>query len=309
MQFRKQLIADAEKDAAETADRIRKEFEDAYRAELGTMNYLRDMDILNVGQYYDNLRWLQTNYLEEGSDEWRRVNVEIYQYEKRSHAERLEAEKKFHAAKKAEQDAAAKRAYDERVRQIRDELALEKERLNQLIKNIDDELNARKRLEEEQSFEKRIAMLQLQIEHERNAENIVELEKELLRVEKERDDYEFRRQKEDEKTALREQMTAADKLAQAQIAEAERTRDELLKQYEKVYDVMMEQLGGTGGHMPLQAVPDAFAAAAKQASQTTGPTRENIVDNRQFTAPITAITTVTPQMIAAVVRNVMEEML
>ncbi|MCL2004430.1 MAG: phage tail tape measure protein [Oscillospiraceae bacterium] len=298
-------LEEAARKAAEDAERYRVS---AYNARREQLRYERDMDIIDDERYYAQLRRLQQGYLHESEEEWRRVNVEIYQFEKRMQQERLKEEEKFLQDKRAAEQRAVREAYDERAKQIRAELSLEKDRLNQLIRNIDEELAARRRLGEEESFEKRIAALQMQIEYERNTENRIALEKELLRVEKERDEYQFRMQREDEKTALRAQMTAAEELAAAQIANAERTRDELLKQYDEIYNVMLEQLTGKPREAPLQAAADAYAAAAKALSSVTSSV-QTVNDNRQYTAPITIANAWTEQMIAALVRNTLEQML
>ncbi len=315
-------IEDARKQAEDERQREYEEWIASMKAAFDRgrreIEYKRDMDLITEEEFYKKLRELQQQYLWHPAlqDDSRGVDVEIYQWEKRMKeaAERARQEElKQQEREIAEREALAKKeaqaAYDERKKQIQKELDLEKKRLNEIIQNIDDELAARDKLNEDEDYAKRLAKLQMDIEYERNAENRIELEKELLRLQQEREDELYREQKEAEKDAVRQQIDAAETLADRQIEEAERARDALLEQYEELYAVMVEQLTGKPREMPLTAVQEAYDAARRQIEQSMGATIQQ--DNRQTTYPISVSTViaVTPEMIAAVVRNEIERLM
>jgi hypothetical protein len=241
------------------------------------------------------------------------VDVEIYQWEKRmeeaaKRAKEAEVSRQTQEAearrKIAEQEA--KDAYTLRVKQIKEELDLEKSRLNQIIANIDAELDARDRLKDEEDYEKRVARLKLDIEFERNAENRIALEKELLRLQKDREEELYREGKQAEKDAVQAQIDAAETLADSQIAAAEKTRDALLSQYEQLYTVMVEQLTGTTAKSPLTAVQEAYDAARRAIEQTVTNT---VNTTNTYSAPITIANAWTPEMLHALVRNSLERLM
>lgn len=101
--------------------------------------------------------------------------------------------------------------------QIKDELKLEKDRMQEIIDNVDWEIAERNRPNTEQDYDKKIATLKMQIEYERDGENRLALEKELLRVEQEKADWEWRQQKDEEKRTTRDQMAEAENIAQEQL--------------------------------------------------------------------------------------------
>ncbi len=60
---------------------------EAFKVARAEMDYLRDMDIKAEDEYYADLLALQTKHLKEGSDEWKKVNIEIYRHKKDVKAE------------------------------------------------------------------------------------------------------------------------------------------------------------------------------------------------------------------------------
>ncbi|MDL2273978.1 hypothetical protein LJC34_05510 [Oscillospiraceae bacterium OttesenSCG-928-G22] len=213
-----------------------------YKELRKALEYERDMEEISQEEFYEKLRALQTEYLEAGSDEWRKVNVEIYNFEKKLNEDRIkeqestlkkleamqaEAEKGLQQVVNRElQKARAYEAmlderYQKRLKNIDAELEAEKKRLNEIIENIDREIAARKRLQEEESYEKREARLQMLLSFERDDDNIANLEKELLLLQADREEWEYQNTQSDRKDAARELMEIAEQIAEVKRKEAE----------------------------------------------------------------------------------------
>ena len=168
-----------EKIQTESSEKAAAAKQEAYEAELADLQYFLDMDIISEQQYYEELARLRDQYLEENSDAWRQANVQLHNYLEQCRQEELDAAQQAYdaqleslkaayeaqvsalkesleeekAALKDRYDAekdAAKDAYEARKDQIEAELKAEKERLNAIIDGINEEIQARRELREDE---------------------------------------------------------------------------------------------------------------------------------------------------------------
>lgn len=167
----------------------------------------------------------------------------------------LEAEKDALEDAYKEQKEAAKAAYEEKKAAIQAELALEKERLNAVIDGIDAEIQARKELREDEEQDgaiekarKRLEAAQAQLAYARTDEDRAEWEKEVVRLQEalqeavqDKEDTAFYREKEAEKEAVKEQITAAEDAAKEQQEQASRDYEAALERLEDDYEAALEQ--------------------------------------------------------------------
>lgn len=167
----------------------------------------------------------------------------------------LEAEKDALEDAYKEQKEAAKAAYEEKKAAIQAELALEKERLNAVIDGIDAEIQARKELREDEEQDgaiekarKRLEAAQEQLAYARTDEDRAEWEKEVVRLQEalqeavqDKEDTAFYREKEAEKEAVKEQITAAEDAAKEQQEQASRDYEAALERLEDDYEAALEQ--------------------------------------------------------------------
>ncbi len=194
------------------------------------------LDKITQEQFFDGLVAAQKEYLVSSSNEWMKLEIELYQFSKKQREAALqEAQKAYTNALKAETDEAAA-ALKERQSQIDRELAIEKERLNAIIQNIDAEIDERERLEASQDFEKRIDTLQTQIKYERDDENKVQLERELTRTQKEQGDWQFGQRKAEERMSAQNEIAAAEKKAGKERELAQREHDTRVNNIQIEYD-------------------------------------------------------------------------
>ena len=207
----------------------------------------------------------------------------------------------------------AEQRHQLRVSQINQELELEKTRLQEIISNIDKELAERGRLDEQDNFKKRKAVLELMIAYERDAEKKIELEKELLRLTMERTELEYRQGKEDEKQAARDSMSAAESAAENARSQSEAERDDEVRgaanaakqAANAAIDAMAE----------AKRAADAEVEAARQAqlgaqSISNNAISTNNIDSRTFSAPVTVMqSAVTSAQLALAITKGLEKMI
>lgn len=246
----------------------------AYDEELADLNYFLDMEIISEEEYYAALASLRDQYLEENSDAWRQANVALHNYQQQCREEELAAAKAAYeaqldalksayedqkdAAKEAyeAQKDAAREAYEEKKAQIQEELALEKERLNAVIDGINQEIQARRELREDEDLDAAIAAAQkrldaakAQLAYARTDQDRAEWEKEIVRLEEalreavqNKEDTEFYRQKEAEREAVQDQIEAAEEKAEAAEDAAEADYEATLQQLEEEYGAALDRL-------------------------------------------------------------------
>ena len=274
-----------EKIQTESREKAAAANQEAYEAELADLQYFLDMDIISEQQYYEELARLRDQYLEETSDAWRQANVQLHNYLEQCRQEELDAAQQAYdaqleslkaayeaqvsalkesleeekAALKDRYDAekdAAKDAYEARKDQIEAELKAEKERLNAIIDGINEEIQARRELREDEEQDdaiaearKRLEAAEAQRDFARNEEERREWEKEVARLQEaldkaiqDKEDTQFYREKEEEKEKIEAEIDAAEEAADQAKKEAKEDYEAEIKRLEEEYKRELEYL-------------------------------------------------------------------
>ncbi len=274
-----------EKIQTESREKAAAANQEAYEAELADLQYFLDMDIISEQQYYEELARLRDQYLEENSDAWRQANVQLHNYLEQCRQEELDAAHQAYdaqleslkaayeaqvsalkesleeekAALKDRYDAekdAAKDAYEARKDQIEAELKAEKERLNAIIDGINEEIQARRELREDEEQDdaiaearKRLEAAEAQRDFARNEEERREWEKEVARLQEaldkaiqDKEDTQFYREKEEEKEKIEAEIDAAEEAADQAKEEAKKDYEAEIKRLEEEYKKELEAL-------------------------------------------------------------------
>lgn len=274
-----------EKIQTESREKAAAANQEAYEAELADLQYFLDMDIISEQQYYEELARLRDQYLEENSDAWRQANVQLHNYLEQCRQEELDAAQQAYdaqleslkaayeaqvsalkesleeekAALKDRYDAekdAAKDAYEARKNQIEAELKAEKERLNAIIDGINEEIQARRELREDEEQDdaiaearKRLEAAEAQRDFARNEEERREWEKEVARLQEaldkaiqDKEDTQFYREKEEEKEKIEAEIDAAEEAADQAKEEAKKDYEAEIKRLEEEYKKELEAL-------------------------------------------------------------------
>lgn len=274
-----------EKIQTESSEKAAAAKQEAYEAELADLQYFMDMDIISEQQYYEELARLRDQYLEENSDAWRQANVQLHNYLEQCRQEELDAAQQAYdaqleslkaayeaqvsalkesleeekAALKDRYDAekdAAKDAYEARKDQIEAELKAEKERLNAIIDGINEEIQARRELREDEEQDdaiaearKRLEAAEAQRDFARNEEERREWEKEVARLQEaldkaiqDKEDTQFYREKEEEKEKIEAEIDAAEEAADQAKKEAKEDYEAEIKRLEEEYKRELEYL-------------------------------------------------------------------
>ncbi|MDU3680768.1 MAG: hypothetical protein E7G07_12170 [Flavonifractor plautii] len=302
-----------EKIQTESSEKAAAASQEAYEAELADLQYYLDMDIISEQQYYEELARLRDEYLEEGSDAWREANVQLHDYLEQCREEELEAaQKAYDAQLKALEDAyndqvaalkealseekdalkerydaekeAAKEAYEARKNQIDAELKAEKDRLNAVIDGINEEIQARKELREDEQQDdaiavarKRLEAAQANLTFARDDEERREWEKEVARLQEaldqaiqDKEDTQFYREKEEEQEKLEAQIDAAEEAADKAKEDAKTDYDAALVKLEAEYDKALEELERKYEEAIAEAKRAYEEAAAEARAPSTG---------------------------------------
>lgn len=178
------------------------------------------------------------------------------------------------------QKEAARAAYEAKRDEIEAELALEKERLNGIIDAINEEIQARKELREDESQDdaiatarKRLEAAQAQLAYARTDEDRAEWEKEVIRRQealdkaiRDKEDTLFYREKEEEKQAVQDQIDQAEAKAQADLKAAQAEYDALLNQMEADYQAQLAQAKAEY-EAALERAQGEYEAALKRAQE------------------------------------------
>lgn len=274
-----------EKIQTESREKAAAANQEAFEAELADLQYFLDMDIISEQQYYEELARLRDQYLEENSDAWRQANVQLHNYLEQCRQEELDAAQQAYdaqleslkaayeaqvsalkesleeekAALKDRYDAekdAAKDAYEARKDQIEAELKAEKERLNAIIDGINEEIQARRELREDEEQDdaiaearKRLEAAEAQRDFARNEEERREWEKEVARLQEaldkaiqDKEDTQFYREKEEEKEKIEAEIDAAEEAADQAKKEAKEDYEAEIKRLEEEYKRELEYL-------------------------------------------------------------------
>lgn len=274
-----------EKIQTESREKAAAANQEAFEAELADLQYFLDMDIISEQQYYEELARLRDQYLEENSDAWRQANVQLHNYLEQCRQEELDAAQQAYdaqleslkaayeaqvsalkesleeekAALKDRYDAekdAAKDAYEARKDQIEAELKAEKERLNAIIDGINEEIQARRELREDEEQDdaiaearKRLEAAEAQRDFARNEEERREWEKEVARLQEaldkaiqDKEDTQFYREKEEEKEKIEAEIDAAEEAADQAKKDPKEDYEAEIKRLEEEYKRELEYL-------------------------------------------------------------------
>jgi len=223
--------------------------EEYYADQVSTLDFYLALDLITEAEYYARLEALRDTYLTENSDAWQSATEKLYKYQKTLLDSQL-----------SEAEAAIDAWLATRKAQVSAELALEKERVNGIIAAINDEISARKQAKTEAGYEdaitaaqKKVDALLLQIEYERDEDNLAELQKELIRAqqalataEENYSDYLWELEKNAEIAALQEEIAQMEADAAAELealeAEAEAAKAEAQEEYLVLLNELVEYM-------------------------------------------------------------------
>jgi len=223
--------------------------EEYYADQVSTLDFYLALDLITEAEYYAKLEALRDTYLTENSDAWQSATEKLYKYQKTLLDTKL-----------SEAEAAIDAWLATRKAQVSAELALEKERVNGIIAAINDEISARKQAKTEAGYEdaitaaqKKVDALLLQIEYERDEDNLAELQKELIRAqqslaaaEENYSDYLWELEKNAEIAALQDEIAQLEADAAAELealeAEAEAAKAEAQEEYLVLLNELVEYM-------------------------------------------------------------------
>ena len=182
---------------------------EAYRTKRSELEYLRDMELITEEQFYNGLDSIRQKHLKNNVDEWRRVDVEI----KRFNDKQAEAVKKAAEAAAKEAERLQKERLSNFNKYIDEVVRLAQEAANEQIKSLDKEADAYDRLMAKQNQQKKLTEAQKRLAFEMDEENQADLRKYIARLEKEIKEQEYKDYITDTKTAIQDQMSAVQSLA------------------------------------------------------------------------------------------------
>lgn len=248
----------------------------SYRRNLNLDNEYQELEKLKQlrQKYYgDELK----KPVEEHSEELKRLNISIYQTENSLNQKRLSstknltgesekaiaemykneeklaketydktiklAKEKFDESKKLakeQHDESRKKLdewYNEEIKSIDENLKAKEHAINESIKAIDKEIEARKRLKQEENYNKKTDSLKAQLEFSKLDDfSRLELEAELKRLEEEQADYKWELEQQNKKDILSEELANAKELAEAQKEHLKEILDIKNQQNQQAYD-------------------------------------------------------------------------
>lgn len=272
----------------EQEDEATKAREAEYQKKLDDLKYFRDISLISEQTYYDKLRELQSKYLTEGSAEWRRVNVELYNYQQQRVAD-------FDALLEAQQKARQERLQElteQRIAAIKAEQKAEEERLNVAIEGINAEIAARRRLRQQEGDEDAVAKAQktldaakAQLAYARDEYTRAELQKEVARAQSAYDaavqtkvDNDWYAQKQAQLDALQDKMQQVRDDAESKIDSAGQWASQQLAREEAVQREAQRarEIQMNASSMTLEARRAAKAATTVAGAVTTQTTQNSV---------------------------------
>lgn len=272
----------------EKEDEATKAREAEYQKKLDDLKYFRDISLISEQTYYDKLRELQSKYLTEGSAEWRRVNVELYNYQQQRVAD-------FDALLEAQQKARQERLQElteQRIAAIKAEQKAEEERLNVAIEGINAEIAARRRLRQQEGDEDAVAKAQktldaakAQLAYARDEYTRAELQKEVARAQSAYDaavqtkvDNDWYAQKQAQLDALQDKMQQVRDTAESKIDSAGQWASQQLAREEAVQREAQRarEIQMNASSMTLEARRAAKAATTVAGAITTQTTQNSV---------------------------------
>lgn len=198
----------------------------------------------------------ESKALEDSRKEKEQALKDQYKAEKALREEQYRADKEALNRAYKDQKAAAKEAYEAKKAAIQQELSLEQERLEGVLAGIDAEVQARRRLREDEDLDeaverarKSLEAAKAQRDFARSDEDRAEWEKEVLRRQEDleqavqnRDDTLFYREKDAEKQAFQDQLDGVREAAKRAQEEASAEYQETLERLEQANAGALERL-------------------------------------------------------------------
>ena len=272
---------------AQLRDQYLAEDSEAWRqANVQIRQYQQERQSSVFNAFLNEIQRAQQEYQELADKAEERYNDRVQELEDALDALKDALKDWYDAQKDAQKDwydtqkETAKDAFEAKKEQIDQELELEKERLNAIIEGIDEEIQARRELREDEEQDdaiakarKRLEAAQAQLAFARTEEDRVEWEKEVIRLQEaldqaiqDKEDTLFYREKEEEKEGIREQITAAEDAADKAKEEAEKEYEAELDRLEKEYEDRLQALEAEY-NAELQRLEAEHQAALEQAKK------------------------------------------
>ena len=286
---------------------------EAYQEQLDDLQYFRKMELISEEEYYTRLGRLQSDYLEEGSAEWRNVNTQLFDWQKQQQEQAAKNLESVLQERKKKLDELTQ----QRIASIEAELAAEEKRLNATIEGINEEIAARRRLRQEESDEDAVARAQkkldaakAQLSFARDDYSRAELQKEVTRAQQSLDeavqskeDNDWYAAKQAEIDALERQIALAREAAQRDMDSAGQWAKKALAEQEAYqYYYQREQEAAQAAQRTAQVA----STAAKVATATLGAISN--VTNNNAVKIVTGAAAMTSGQVARLVEKSLEKL-
>lgn len=313
---------DESKAELEAAEKAAQQKQKEYTDGLADLKYFKDMSLISEGDYYTSLAKLRDDYLEENSEEWRRVTVELYNWQQKQQDAVLAAQQAAYAAAQKQRANLVKQYTDERIAAIKAEQKAEEDRINALIDGIDEEVAARKRLREVEGDEDAVAKAQktleaaqAQLSFARDETTRAELTKEVARAQEaldkakqSKEDNDWYYAKEQEKAALQDRLDVTKDKYQTKIDNAsewaaDRVATEIARQREEDAQIEMEYAQMAAAQKAAAGVLATVGQAVKQVTNAV----TNISNKNSFSLT-TGASPMTSGQMTRVAEKVLEKM-
>ena len=286
--------------------------EKIYDERMALQKYFLSMGIITEEKYYAEMAKLRDQYLSENSAKWRDANLQLLNHQK-STLEKL-AEQQAKAAKDAQSEIEA--MTKNRIESIKREIAAEEKRVSTIVDGINSEIEARRRLRQEESNEDAVARArkaleaaQGQLEFARDDYSQAEWEKEVARAQEAYNaavqnklDNDFFNQKNQQIAELQKGLEVYKENAQTDIDNAETwARQEYSRQQAGEAHRRAEMAAQDKAEQAAQDAASAVAQVVKNVVNTV----QNVVNNR--TASVN-ITNNSAQMTSGQIANTIEKL-
>ena len=286
---------------------------EAYQEQLDDLQYFRKMELISEEEYYTRLGRPQSDYLEEGSAEWRNVNTQLFDWQKQQQEQAAKNLESVLQERKKKLDELTQ----QRIASIEAELAAAEKRLNATIEGINEEIAARRRLRQEESDEDAVARAQkkldaakAQLSFARDDYSRAELQKEVTRAQQSLDeavqskeDNDWYAAKQAEIDALERQIALAREAAQRDMDSAGQWAKKALAEQEAYqYYYQREQEAAQAAQRTAQVA----STAAKVATATLGAISN--VTNNNAVKIVTGAAAMTSGQVARLVEKSLEKL-
>lgn len=241
-------------------DRLAQESYNTYRKLADDVGYLNRMKLISDAEYLDELARLRDEYLDETSEEWQKATNVLYNYGYDFQAAAVKKSYNLEKARVENETELQRSAIEEGIRlrreAVKEQLQIEQQRLNAIISGIDDEINARRRLREDESqdeaiakVEKRVVAARAEVDYARDEESrrealneLTRQEEALAKLKQDKDDTAFYREKEQEKELYQTQLQNAQQAANDKLESLNNELEERIAVLDKEQTVRLDAL-------------------------------------------------------------------